>query len=282
MITDVAGVRVGHWTDRVAQTGCTAIVLPPESYTSGEVRGGAPGTRDFELLAPGRVVRHVDVVMLTGGSAFGLAACDGAMRWCEEQGLGYETLGGRVPIVVGAVVYDLTSGDGSVRPGPEEGYAACAAAASGPFATGRVGAGTGTTIAKVPDRDRRRPGGLGTATVRHGDVIVAALMVVNAMGDIREGVPALPVAAASAMENTTIGVVVTNATLSKTDCFVAAQGAHAGLARAIEPVHTRSDGDALVMCASREVDADVSLVAALAAQAVEAAIRHAVSPPTRA
>ena len=212
---------------------------------SGEVRGGAPGTRDFELLAPGRTVQHVDAVILTGGSAFGLAACDGAMRWCEEHGLGYETPGGRVPIVVGAVIYDLTSGDGSVRPGPTEGYAACAAATDGAFATGRVGAATGATYAKLPDGGARRPGGLGTATVREGDVVVSALMVVNAMGDLRPN-PVAPSAGGGApVESTTIGVVVTNARLTKTECFVVAQGGHAGMARAIEPVHTPSDGDAL-------------------------------------
>ena len=128
MITEVPGVRVGHWSDQRALTGCTAVVLPAGARASGEVRGGAPATREWELLAPERLVEAVDVVMLSGGSAFGLATCDGAMRWCEEQGRGVETPAGRVPIVVGAALFDLAVGDSRVRPGADEGYGACGAA----------------------------------------------------------------------------------------------------------------------------------------------------------
>src|SRR5207245_9979679 len=127
VITDVPGVRVGHWTDAVARTGCTVVLFPAGTVASGEVRGGAPGTREWALLAPERLVARVDAVVLSGGSAFGLAACDGVMRFCEERGMGFPTPAGVVPIVVGAVVYDLAVGDASVRPGPDEGYAACAA-----------------------------------------------------------------------------------------------------------------------------------------------------------
>src|SRR5690349_18383798 len=149
MLTDVAGVKVGHWTDPVAQTGCTAIVLPKNTVASGEVRGGAPGTRDFPTLDPTRTVQHVDVMMLSGGSAFGLATCDGAMRWCEEHKRGLKLpRGGRVPIVTGMIIFDLAVGNGKVRPTADDGYAACAAAKRGRFETGRVGAGTGATMGK--------------------------------------------------------------------------------------------------------------------------------------
>src|ERR1700761_1979422 len=142
-LTDVDGIRVGQVTDAVGRTGVTVVLPPAGSVASGEVRGGAPGTREVDLLAAERMGEHVDAVVLAGGSAFGLAACDGAMRWCEEQGLGVSTPGGAVPIVVGAVIFDLAVGDPKARPDAEAGYAACAAAASGPVETGAVGAGTG-------------------------------------------------------------------------------------------------------------------------------------------
>ncbi|MBA2609223.1 MAG: P1 family peptidase [Actinobacteria bacterium] len=279
MLTDVTGIRVGHWTDAAARTGCTAIVLPPGSVASGEVRGGAPGTREFELLVPGRLVTHVDVVMLSGGSAFGLATCDGAMRWCEEQGFGYETRAGRVPIVVGAIIYDLAVGDGSVRPDAAAGYAACTAAHHGTVETGPVGAGAGATIGKIGGPDTTRPGGVGSATERDGDLVVSALVVANASGHLRDPSrtalpwPAAPVAP---LDNTTIGVIATNAALDKTGCHLTAQSGHHGIARAFDPSHTRFDGDALVAVATGVVEADVDEVRFLAAHAVEAACRQAV------
>lgn len=276
MLTDVAGVRVGHWTDPVAQTGCTAVVLPKHTVASGEVRGGAPGTRDFELLEPTRVVQNVDVVMLSGGSAFGLAACDGAMRWCEEHKRGFPTRVGRVPIVVGAIIFDLAVGDRRVRPGAEQGYAACAAAKRGKFDVGRIGAGTGATIGKFGSGPSS-PGGLGTATQRHGELVVSALMVVNAAGGLRDGTDPSTDFSELPFENTTIGVVVTNANLDKVGCFLTAQAGHHGIARAIEPSHTRSDGDAIVAAATGKLDAELELVRLLAARAVEEAIRNAVS-----
>src|SRR4029079_18617939 len=145
---DVDGVRVGHWTDSVARTGCTVVLFPDGTVASGEVRGGAPAEREMALLDPARTVTRIDALVLTGGSAFGLAAADGVMRFCEERGMGFPTAGGVVPIVVALGLYDLAVGDGSVRPGPDEGYAACEAAGGGAVALGRVGAGTGATIAK--------------------------------------------------------------------------------------------------------------------------------------
>lgn len=282
MITDVEGVRVGHWTDAAARTGCTVVVLPEGTTASGEVRGGAPGTREFELLRPERLVPAIDAVVLTGGSAFGLAACDGVVGWLEEQGRGFPTRAGRVPIVVGAVLYDLAVGDPLVRPGPAEGRAACVAAVDGPYDSGLVGAGTGATVNKWRGPEGVRPGGLGTATERDGELVVSALFAVNAFGDAAEAGPRLPVAGVARPavgENTTIGVVVTNARLNKTACLLVAQGGHDGLARALEPAHATVDGDAVVACATGSLDAVVSVdrVRILAARATESAIRSALA-----
>ena len=276
MITDVAGLRVGHWTDDAARTGCTVVLLPEGAIASGEVRGGAPGTREFELLAPGRLVQHVHAVVLSGGSAFGLAACDGVMRWCEEHGIGFATRGGLVPIVVGAVIFDLAVGDASVRPGAAEGYAACEAATDGPVAQGRVGAGTGAMTGRVGGLDAIRPGGLGSATVRDGELTVSALMIVNAFGRVGPRASGETDQWSGLMENTTIGVIATNATLDKTACHLVAQSGHGGIARAVDPAHTRFDGDALIAVSVGGLDADVDQVRTLAAHAVEGAIRTAV------
>lgn len=275
----VDGVRVGHWTDPAARTGCTVVLLPEGTVASGEVRGGAPGTREFELLRPERLVPHIDAVVLTGGSAFGLASCQGVVRWCEEQGRGFVTRAARIPIVVGAVLYDLAVGDASVRPGPEEGYAACVAATDGDVELGAVGAGCGATVGKWWGPEATRAGGLGGAVARDGDVVVAALVAVNAFGDlVRDDRRTLPPPVPSPLgENTTIGVVVTNARLDKTGCLLVAQGGHDGLARALEPAHATVDGDAVVACATGVVDAPVDRVRILAARAFEAAIRSAIS-----
>ena len=272
----IAGVRVGHWTDHSARTGCTVVLLPAGTVASGEVRGGAPGTREFDLLSPERLVQRVDAVVLSGGSAFGLAACDGVVRWCEERGIGFPTTGGPVPIVVGMVLYDLAVGDGSVRPGPSEGYEACVAATEQPE-VGRVGAGTGATVGKWLGREHARTGGLGLARQADGDVIVEALVAVNAFGDVAGAGDVVPHDVQGAFENTTIGVVITNARLDKASCLRVAQGAHDGLARAVQPAHTSVDGDAFVAAATGAVEeVAVDTVRAMAARAVEDAIRAAV------
>jgi L-aminopeptidase/D-esterase-like protein len=277
VITDVPGVRVGHWTAPAgAGTGCTVVLLPAGTVASGEVRGGAPGTREFELLAPWRLVPGPHAVVLAGRSAFGLAACDGVMAWCEERGIGFPTPGGVVPIVVGMVLYDLLVGDAAVRPDAAAGRAACEAAVAGPFEVGRVGAGTGATVHKWTGvRDDVRPGGIGSASVRSGELVVGALFAVNAVGDLPDGELRLPAGPAFS-ENTTIGVIATNATLDKTACHLVAQSAHDGLARALDPAHLSVDGDAVVACAVGGVDAPVDHVRILAARAAEHAIRAAL------
>jgi len=286
VITDVAGIRVGHWTDPVAETGCTVVLFPEGTVASGEVRGGAPATREFALLDPQRMVTRVDALVLTGGSAFGLAAADGVMRHCEERGAGFVTPEGPVPIVVALALYDLGTGDASVRPGADQGYAACVAATAGPVETGRVGAGTGARVSG-PDFPARAPGGLVTAGARSGDLVVAALVAVNAAGQ-PGGDDALALRLAElparglenltvGLENTTIGVVATNARLDKLGCLLVAQGAHDGLARAVFPAHTRSDGDAFVTAATGEVEAPVDVVRALSVHVVAQAISTVVA-----
>jgi L-aminopeptidase/D-esterase-like protein len=284
-VTDVAGVRVGHWTDADAGTGCSVVILPAGTIASGEVRGGAPGTREWALLDPRRTVDNVNAVVLTGGSAFGLAACDGVVRWCEERGLGYPTPAGPVPIVVGIVLFDLGVGDPKVRPGADEGYSACvdARAADDAVLSGRVGAGTGATIGKWRGRGAdgfAKPAGIGSAVARSDDVVVGALMAVNAFGEPRaEGfdgprVPVLP-DGPGVMVATTIGVVVTNAAIDKAGCRLSAESGHDGLARALDPAHTAGDGDAIVVAATGTVPSHVETVRALTAWAVEQAILDA-------
>lgn len=283
MITAIPGVRVGHWSDEPARTGCTVVLLPSGTVASGEVRGGAPGTREWALLDPRRTVDRVDAVVLTGGSAFGLAACDGVVTWCEERGIGWPTAAGPVPIVVGMVIYDLSVGDPCVRPGAREGYAACEAALSGAAATcrGGVGAGTGAMIGMWRGVGAARPAGLGSAVARSGDLSVAALVALNALGDPlssdipRPRLPGVP----NAVEATSIGLVVTNAAVDKPGCRLMAEAGHDGLARALDPVHTPADGDALVAAATGGVPASPYEVRALSAWAVEQAVADAARSP---
>jgi L-aminopeptidase/D-esterase-like protein len=279
LITAVPGIRVGHWTDSSARTGCTVVLLPAGTVASGEVRGGAPGTREWALLDPRRLVDRVNAIVMSGGSAFGLAACDGVMRWCEERGVGWPTAAGPVPIVVGMVIYDLAVGDPAVRPGPAEGYAACEAARPDEVQTGPIGAGAGATIAKWRGPEHMRAGGLGSAQAHDGDLIVTALMVVNAIGDPpdpAEG-PRIP-RVASPVENTTIGVIVTNAKLDKTGCRLVAESGHDGLARSLDPIHAPADGDAIVVAATGSVEAPLLTVRQLASWVVERAVAAAVQP----
>ncbi|HVM52020.1 MAG TPA: P1 family peptidase [Acidimicrobiales bacterium] len=283
----IAGVRVGHWTDVHARTGCTVVLLPEGTVASGEVRGGAPATREFALLEPSKLVHRIDAVLLTGGSAFGLDAAAGVMRFCEAEGHGYPTAGGVVPIVVGMGVFDLAVGDGSVRPDAAAGEAACRDATEGGFRTGAVGAGTGCTVDKWRGPDRRRPGGLGAVALTDGDLTVAAIAVVNAFGIVLQRgeeppTPPWPSDEAEAAfrtaehQNTVVGVVLTNATLTKADCLVIAQGGHDGIARSVHPPHTSVDGDAIVAAATGRMEARVDRVRALAVSAFAAAIRDAV------
>ena len=283
MLTDVEGVRVGHWTAPDGTTGCTVVRLPEGTVASAEFRGGAPATRDAVLLGPDKTVARLDAVVLSGRSVFGLAAVDGVLEVLAGEGVGLETPGGPVPIVVGLGLFDLTSGDPAVRPGPEGGATAPRSATDGPVEIGRVGAGAGATVGKWLGREHSLPGGLGTATVQAEGVTVSALVAVNAVGWIDDGtrqpvMPQRPVAVDESVGtteygNTTIGVLVTDAELDKSACHLVARAGHGGLSRALIPVHTTVDGDAIVAAATGRVPVPVDLVAWMATVATERAIR---------
>ncbi|CAN5119566.1 P1 family peptidase [soil metagenome] len=284
----VAGLSVGHWTEPVGRTGCTVLLFDGPTVGSVDVRGGAPGSIETALLDPWRTASGVDAVLLTGGSAFGLAAADGVRRWLDERGRGFAIGPVRVPLVAGAVVFDLLAGDPRARPDAAAGYAACEAASRQP-AQGLVGAGTGATCAKLTG-SRDRPGGLGIASLRAGDATVTAVMVVNAIGGIWDDeraewavpIPDAPGAKAAEVAegaNTTIGCIVTDARLDKPQAFRVASVAHDGLARAVRPAHTDLDGDAL-FCVSvggdRRPQVSTVQVQVAAADAVARAIVRAV------
>jgi L-aminopeptidase/D-esterase-like protein len=285
MITDVPGIRVGHATDRIALTGCTVILCPPGTVGSVEVRGGAPGTHETDGLRPGTVGREVHAVVLTGGSAFGLAATAGVQRWLEERGIGFPAGAARVPIVPAAVLFDLGIGDPSVRPGPDDGYAACEAASADPVKEGSVGAGTGATVAKLPDPTLGVKGGIGSASERRGELVVGAIAAVNALGAIvdergtkiaeNRGDPHTePVLWTYA--NTTLVVVATNARLTKEHVGRVAQAAQQGVSVAVRPAHTLWDGDTSFALATGAVQAHLLHVEELAARVTAEAIRRGV------
>jgi L-aminopeptidase/D-esterase-like protein len=277
----------GHWTG--AGTGVTVIVPPPGTVGSGEVRGGAPATREFALLDPSRTVDRVDAVVLSGGSAFGLAAGDGAVGLLRERGAGFPTPFGPVPIVVGMSIFDASVA--GTPPDAASGRRAMVAALSGAeLATGAVGAGAGASTGKW--RGRLDPGGLGVARGAAGPASLVAVAVVNAWGDVlgsggrplfaaSEPAPSAsnPFEAPGALTNTTIAVLLTDAGLSKADCYLLAQSGHTGFARALHPAHSRYDGDAVVALATGEVTAEVNLdlLRAAAAEVMAAAIRAAVT-----
>jgi L-aminopeptidase/D-esterase-like protein len=308
-LTAVDGIRVGHFTLDGRPTGCTVVLAEDGAVGGVDVRGGAPGTRETDLLDPVNTVQRVHGVVLAGGSAFGLDAASGVVRYLEEQGIGYAVGPNVVPIVVGAILFDLGVGDDpSIRPGPECGYRAAAGAGTGPVAEGSVGAGAGATVGKIRGPGRAMKGGLGTASITlDGGLTVAAMVAVNAVGDVVDpstgrvvaGVRtedgtgladarALLLGAESSGEppnpaaNTTIGVVATNAPLTQAQATKVAQMAQDGLARAIYPAHTPSDGDTVFSLASGAFAGEfqVGTVGALAAEVMARAIVRAVETAT--
>lgn len=279
-LTAVAGIEVGHWTDPVGQTGCTVVVLPEPNVVTVETRGAAPGSRETALLEPGMAVEQIDAILLTGGSAFGLAAAEGVMRELEQDGRGHVTPAGKVPIVPAAVVFDLTAGDPTARPGPEAGAAAYRARSTDPVPLGLVGAGTGTTVAKW--RDAAVPGGVGSAVVEMAGATVAALVVLNAVGDVftLEGEPltdgphvaGVPPFMPEWGSNTTLMIVATDAAFSRTELTRLAVRGQDALAACVRPAHTRFDGDTCFAVSCGVVEAPIDLVAEAAFEAVGRAI----------
>ncbi|WP_119353780.1 P1 family peptidase [Azohydromonas sediminis] len=308
-ITDVAGIRVGHFTHPQRPTGCTVVLCEAGATCGVDVRGAAPGTRETDLLRPENLVEQVHAVLLAGGSAYGLDAAGGVMRWLDERGHGFVLGAARVPIVPAAVLFDLWIGDARIRPDAQAGYDACQAASTQPPAQGNVGAGAGASVGKLWGMARAMKGGIGTASVAAGGFTVGALVAVNAIGDVVDPATGEPVAGARTADGrhllrsanalrrgdwpappqpglaTTIGVVATDAQLTKAQAQRLATMAHDGLARCIQPCHTTTDGDTLFALASGAAgrSAPVALLGALAAdavaQAVLNAVRHAVGLP---
>jgi L-aminopeptidase/D-esterase-like protein len=297
-ITDVPGIKVGHYTDLIAATGCT-VVLCEQGATAGvEVRGAAPGTRETDLLRPGHLVQEIHAVLLAGGSAFGLDAASGVMKYLEEQGCGFDTGVSKVPIVPAAILFDLALGDPSVRPDAQAGYQACLAASAGPVHEGNVGAGTGATVGKLLGMGQAMKGGVGTASERIGEgITVGAVVAVNCFGDVvdwrtgetlagarkpgggylntAEAIKGNLTPTALAFTNTTIGVLATDARLTKEEANRVAQLAGNGYAYAIRPT-TMLDGDTLFVISTGDRRSDVSAVGAAGAEIVAEAIARAV------
>jgi L-aminopeptidase/D-esterase-like protein len=314
-LTAVPGIKVGHFTLTERPTGCTVILTETGAVASVDVRGGAPGTRETDLLNPVNHVQKVNAIVLSGGSAFGLDAASGVVRYLDERDFGYDVRIAKVPIVPAAILFDLgVGGKPKVRPTAECGYAAALAATDGPVAEGSIGAGAGATVGKMAGPTRMTKSGIGTASITLADgLVVAALVAVNAAGDIidpatgrvvagvrttdgkgfadarvmlRSGAVGRPLAARP-VENTTIGVVATNAALTKVQALKVAQMAHDGYARAISPVHTPGDGDTIFAIATGTTageveDGRMGIIGALAAEVMADAIVRAATQATSA
>jgi L-aminopeptidase/D-esterase-like protein len=304
-LTSVTGIKVGQFTLSERPTGCTVILTEAGATAGVDVRGSAPGTRETDLLNPINTVQQVHAIVLAGGSAFGLDAASGVMRYLEEKNVGFDVRVARVPIVPAAILFDLGVGNAKIRPTADCGYRAAQAATTGPVEEGNVGAGAGATVGKFAGLERAMKAGIGTsAIVLPSGLVVAAIVAVNAVGDvvdpssgriiagvrtedghsladvrsmIRSGVFDQPKG-----EDTTIGVVATNARLTKAQATKMAQMAHDGLARAISPAHTPSDGDTIfaLSTGTREGDVNLSLIGALAAEAMADAIVRAARTAT--
>jgi L-aminopeptidase/D-esterase-like protein len=308
-----AGFQVGHWSDEPARTGCTVVIAPPGTRGGVDVRGGGTGTRELEALSPLANAEGPNAVLLTGGSAFGLGAADGVVRWLEERGIGRPTPAGVVPLVPTAVVFDLAEGEPGRRPGPDDAYAACVEASAENVERGAIGAGTGTAVGKLLGRERAVRGGVGLASaVLASGETVSAIVVANAFGDVVAedgtllgaprgengrlvstarliaGMPEPPTLAARSGLSTTLACVCTDASLDKRGCAIAARVASAGIARAVNPAFTLLDGDVTFLLASGSepplspglaMSWALTVIGAVAANVVAAAIRDAVTAP---
>jgi len=303
-ITDIEGVKIGHAQDLAAATGCT-VVIGEAGLTAGvDVRGGAPGTRETDLLDPVNLVEQIHAIILAGGSAFGLDAASGVMQYLEEKKIGLDVFVTKVPIVCGAVLFDLTIGDHKVRPDKEMGYQACLNANDTECAEGCVGAGTGATVGKILGMERCMKSGLGTYCIQTGDLKIGAIVAVNCLGDVIDPKPGETLAGVldenkkrflnseeimikefsgrkiEFSGNTTIGVIVTNAKLKKSEANKVASMAHNGYGRTMRPAHTMFDGDTIFAVATGRVDTDVSVAGLLAARIMEQAVVRAVKRAT--
>ena len=290
-ITDVRGIQVGHAQDDQALTGCTVILCREGAVAGVDVRGGAPGTRETDLLNPVNMVEKIHAVVLAGGSAYGLESATGAMRYLEEQKIGLDMGVARVPIVPAAILYDLGLGRADARPDAAMGYRAAVAASSRPPLEGNVGAGAGASVGKIRGMKYASKAGIGTWSIKVNDIVIGALVAVNAVGDVVDPESGQLIAGlrsgrtlqamkknqarAAVQSNTVIGVIATNAQLTKAGATKVAQMAQDGLARAIRPAHTMYDGDTIFALATGETRADISMVGAFAAEAMAISIVRA-------
>ncbi len=303
-ITDIEGIRVGHAHDLNAATGCTVVICREGGTAGVDVRGGAPGTRETDLLDPVNLVEKIHAVVLSGGSSFGLDAASGVMQYLEEEGIGFDAVVTKVPIVCSAVLFDLAVGDHRVRPDRKMGYAACLDALVPGCAEGSVGAGAGATVGKILGMERCMKSGLGAYGVRTGHLEIGAVVAVNCLGDVID--PKTGETLAGVLDekgkgclnteeilirrfadrrmafggNTTIGIVVTNARLTKPEAKKVASMAHNGYARTLRPSHSMVDGDTIFALATGKVDTDVSVVGLLAARTMEQAVIRAAKKAT--
>ncbi len=309
-ITDVPGIEIGQAQDNEALTGCTVVLCRKGAVAGVDVRGSAPGTRETDLLDPINLVEKVHAIVLAGGSAFGLDAASGVMRYLDEHGIGFETGAGKVPIVPAAILFDLNLGNGAVRPDAEMGYRAASSATSDVPAEGNVGAGAGASVGKIFGLKSAMKAGLGTASMNVSGLLVGAIVAVNAFGDVVDPKNGQILAGARSTNlgplklgqdgyfgdtleimktfigrtvlsfatkvNTVIGVVATNARLTKPEATKVAQMAQNGVARTIRPAHTMLDGDTIFALATGEKKADPSIVGAFAAEVMAQAILRAV------
>jgi len=298
-ITDVSGVEVGNASDKAGGTGCTVVLFRDGAVGGVDVRGGAPGTRETDLLRPENLAQTVHAFYLGGGSAYGLAGAEGVMQYLEEQQIGFDTGVGVVPIVPGAVLFDLPVGNPGARPDREMGYKACMNAGPSNSENGNVGAGTGASVGKLKGMQNAMKGGLGTASIAVGELFVGAIVAVNCLGDVIDrdesilagllsddkktfASTAESIKASYSVKknlfsgNTTIGAIATNAKLDKAAANKVASMAHDGFARAINPIHTMFDGDAIFCGATGLITADTTTVGSLAAEVMAEAIRDAV------
>jgi len=299
-ITDIPGIIVGHAQDMEAGTGCTVVLCKKGAVAGVDVRGAAPGTRETDLIRPGNLVDKIHAVMLSGGSAFGLAAADGAMEYLEKEGIGFNVGITKVPIVASAVIFDLFYKNWEIRPDRRMGYEACQNAESGFVEQGSVGAGTGATVGKILGITNSMKGGVGTSSLKiSNEIIVGAIVVVNAFGDCLNPENGAIIAGAKNphtgefldtkaymlteglgktlnIENTTIGVIATNAKLTKEQANKIASMAHDGLARSISPVHTMLDGDTIFVMATGEVDTEVNVLGVASVEVIARAVVNAV------
>jgi len=291
-ITAVRGIEVGHAQNEAALTGCTVILCRKGAVAGVDVRGGAPGTRETDLLNPINLVQKIHAIVLAGGSAFGLDAASGVMRYLEEQKIGYETGFAKVPIVPAAILYDLNLGRADVRPDSALGYLAASQASSAPPGEGNLGAGTGASVGKMRGMKYAMKSGIGTASIDINGVVIGALVAVNAVGDVVDPKTGKRIAGlrsgstlawmkknqprAATKSNTVIGVIATNAKLTKAETTKVAQMAQDGLAQSIRPAHTMYDGDTIFALSTGEKKADVSMVGAFAAEVMADAIIRAV------